>query len=543
MTTALIDAPLLLGSEVPRIFTAPLRELTDDTTDGFAAIAFAEEIMGLRLFPWEKWLLIHGLELLPDWTYRFRTVIVSAARQNGKTLILVVLALWHMYAKGSRTVLATAQDLGKAEDTWAAAVEWAQENEELNDLIRKVVLAHPKRLMVMNPQIEKICEYRVATASRRGPRGFTGDFILLDELREHQTWDTWAAITKTIMARPKAQCWCFSNAADALGVVLRYQRASAHRKLNWPDNDEAMQAPTLGDTDPAVEELLSSYKNIDVGWFEWSAPPKASRTDREAWKWSNPSMNWTSIEPNCITDRAIAHALATDPVDVFDTEVLCRQINTASGGPFPEGAWEACRDDMGGLLVAGKRSAICIEISTTRAAAMIAKASLADDDVAVVGIADQQPGTDWIIPWLHANRRSYNGIVVRVGAGSPVAWLAPKIEEARLPLIEWKPGEVSPAFSQLYDRVSGLQPADADHPQPWIRRTLKHLTHPGLDVAASTAAVKYLTGGAWIIDVNSSPHDVAPLYSSTGAVWGLGQLPDDGPSMYSGPDAPEVFVI
>jgi hypothetical protein len=76
----------LKGYEVPRIWTPATRELTEDTTDGFAAIAFAEKILELKLFPWEKWLLIHGLELNEDWTYRYRTVIVEAARQNGKPI-------------------------------------------------------------------------------------------------------------------------------------------------------------------------------------------------------------------------------------------------------------------------------------------------------------------------------------------------------------------------------------------------------------------------------------------------------------------------
>lgn len=248
-------------------------------------------------------------------------------------------------------------------------------------------------------------------------------------------------------------------------------------------------------------------------------------------------MNWTMIEANCITDRAIAHALRTDPIDVFDTEVLCSQIDTAAGGPFPEGAWEACRDDSAAQFVAGKKACVCVEISTTRSAAIIARASLTDDGVAVCGIADQQPGTDWILPWLQANRRSYNGVSVRVGAGSPVASIAQQVEEAKLPLIEWKAGDIGPAFGQIYDRISGKQPDGQ------IRRTFKHLSHPGLDTAATTAVRKMLAAGGWIIDVNKSPHDVAPLYSATGAVWGLAQLPDDGPSIYAGPEGREVLVF
>ena len=114
---------MILGAEIPRIFTPPRRELSQQTSDGWAAIAFAELLLDIRLFPWQKWLLIHALELNPDFTYRFRTVFVNEARQNGKTLVMIVLALWHIYAKGSRTVIATAQDLSKSEDAWASAVE------------------------------------------------------------------------------------------------------------------------------------------------------------------------------------------------------------------------------------------------------------------------------------------------------------------------------------------------------------------------------------------------------------------------------------
>jgi hypothetical protein len=54
------------GITTPRIFTPPLRELTPETSNGYAVIEFAEKFLHVHLFPWQKWLLIHGLELLPD---------------------------------------------------------------------------------------------------------------------------------------------------------------------------------------------------------------------------------------------------------------------------------------------------------------------------------------------------------------------------------------------------------------------------------------------------------------------------------------------
>lgn len=504
---------MILGCETPRIFTPPLRELTPDTTDGFAAIAFAE-LLGISLFPWQRWLLLHALELNEDWTYRFRIIIVEVARQSGKTMILVILALWHIYAKGSRTVIATAQDLANAQRAWSAAVEWAQSDEELNELIEKIVLQQPHVLKVRCPTIDKTCEYRVASASRRGGRGFTGDLILLDELREHQSWDSWGSVVNTMNARPRAQAWAFSNAGDALSIVLKYLRTSAHQSLGWPDGDA--DADILGDVDPDVADLDDDDADV-IGWFEYSAPPNAKRTDREAWAQSNPSLNHTEVTPDCVTERALASNLRTQPGHVFDQECLCRFTALSDGGPFPADSWRETLDNKA-VAAADTRSAVCVEISTSRSA-VITKAGFDEDGQPVVGVMEAKAGTDWIQGWLTANKDTYAGVVIRSGSGSPVVSLLQELTEAGLPVIEWIGAEVGAAFGQIFDRVRD--------------GTIKHLTHSGLDAAATSAATRPQPGGGWLVDVNRSPVDVAPLYAATGAVWGLSQLPDNGPSIYS----------
>ena len=264
----------LLGYTEPRIFTPAKRELTPQTSHGFAAIAFAEQMLHISLFPWQRWLLIHGLELNVDHnTYRWRVVVCEVARQSGKTLILIVLALWHMYALKSRTVIGTAQDLANAEKVWKEAVALAQADEELAEMIPTdgVYLGHPKQFLIVHNEDgrELTSEYRIASATRRGGRGFSGDLILMDELREHQNWDSWAAVTNAMNARPKAQCWAFSNAPDAFGVVLRYLRALAHRELGWPDDDEDIQGEILGEIAALPEFEDMPEVEFDTGFFEW----------------------------------------------------------------------------------------------------------------------------------------------------------------------------------------------------------------------------------------------------------------------------------
>jgi hypothetical protein len=503
----------ILGCGTPRIFTPPRRELTPETTHGFACIAFAEEVLEIKLFPWQKWLLLHALELDESGLYRFRTVVVEVARQNGKSLVMVVLALWHIYALDSRKVIATAQDLSRAEESWEDAVEWAMSNDELEPLIagtgdkdrEGIKRGHPKRLILDNK-----CEYRVASASRRGGRGFSGDLILLDELQEHQSWDSWAAVTKTAMARPRAQAWAFANAGDSLSVVLRHLRAKAHRNLGWPDGDS--DAEMLDEPDPAVAALLEIVGQVATGFFEWSAPPGALRTDMAALAQANPAMNHTEVVADCVTDRALVHALAEDPPMVFDKECMCRWVAHSDGGPFPEGTWAKTLDNEA-RPAEGAKSSVCVEVSDStrnRERTFIARAAADDDGNPVAGIWEDQLGSDWVVPWLQEHREGYSVIVLRSGAGTPALSLLDEIEAAELPLEKWSAADVSAAHGQVFDAVRDGQ--------------IKHLAHPGLDSAATSAAIKVQAGGGWIVDPKNSPTDTAPLIAVMGATWGLAHI-------------------
>jgi hypothetical protein len=55
-------------------------------------------------------------------------------------------------------------------------------------------------------------------------------------------------------------------------------------------------------------------------------------------------------------------------------------------------------------------------------------------------------------------------------------------------------------------------------------RKIRHLAHPGLDAAATSAAVKVLGQGGWVIDRAKSVTDAAPLQAVIGAVWGVETL-------------------
>ena len=110
--------------QLPSVYTPPL---TDDfETDGDRLIEFAnlawqspESPDGLTLDEWQRWLLRHVLERYPadhpkyPGRLRYRQVVISVGRQNGKSLLAAILGLYGllMHEPGAQVIsLASSTD-------------------------------------------------------------------------------------------------------------------------------------------------------------------------------------------------------------------------------------------------------------------------------------------------------------------------------------------------------------------------------------------------------------------------------------------------
>lgn len=494
----------LIGHEVPRVFTPPLRELTPDTSLGFALIAFAE-MMGVPLLPWQKWLAIHMLELLPSGQFRFRTVVLLVARQNGKSTFAQILALFFMYVVEVPLVLSTAQNLDIAEEVWQGGVEMAEGDSELTLQIDRVVRVNGKKAL----ELVNGARWKVQAATRRGGRGLSGDLVMLDELREHQTWAAWSAISKTTMARDNSLVFALSNAGDISSIVLRHLRMQAHKALGDPDG--LWIDPTTGE--PIAEEVIDLDDDElptdeTLGIFEWSAKPGRSTRDRKGWQEANPSLGHT------ITEKAILAALVSDPEWTFRTEVLCQWFDGATEGPFPSGTWAGSTDPTS-ALAADSRVVYGIDTSWDRTMTRIAIAGFRPDGLPHFEVVASRAGTDWVIPWLTSpdRTRKPDGVVWQVN-GAPVSSLTDALRESKLPLIEWAGSDLSRATGQFYDAIAHLDDDEKHAPLAY------HRPQPALDVAANTALPK-AAGDGWLWDRSKSPADISPLVAATGALWAL----------------------
>ena len=458
-----------LGHAEPRLWTPPLRDLTPETSAGFEACAFADDVLGITLMPWQRWLFEHMLELNPDGTFRFRTVLIQVARQNGKSTFAQVLSLWRMFVDRAGLVIGTAQNLDVAEEVWTGAVDMAEGCPDLRVEIEAVDRTNGKKAL----RLTSGERYKVAAASRRGGRGLSGDLVLLDEIREHQTWDAWAAVTKTTMARPKPQIVALSNAGDESSVVLNHLRG-------------------LG------IQTLEGQGDQSVGLFEWSAPEDCDLDDPQMWARANPSLGFT------ITEDAVSGARATDPEWIFRTEVLCQRVLRRSDAVIAPGRWMA---NAGAGSIDGA-VAVFVDVRIDRSASVIAVCGRDGDgipQVELVKVLDES-GTEWVIPKVRLMLDAWDVLAVGVRSAGPSASLIDGLrqvcEDDGTTFAKVGSGEFAGMCGGFYDAA--------------MTGNLRHRDDPALTAALVDAKRhKVVEGWSWErLDVDV---DAAPLVAVTGA--------------------------
>lgn len=464
----------LTGCPVPRLWTRPLRRLTRTTTRGYEVIDFARNVLGEPLLPWQEWLVIHALELLPDSTFRFRTVIAMVARQNGKTSLSRTLALWRLYVDGARLVLGAAQDVSIAREVLTAATDMAQSVPDLAaeiDVVRRTNGDEYLKLVGGG-------RYKITASTRSAGRGLSVDHLTMDEIREQRDWAAWSALSKTTIARPHSQIWALSNAGDHQSVVLNHLR------------------------DAALSE-----RDASIGVFEWSAPDGCALDDPAAWTQANPALGHT------ISETAIRGALATDPPDVFRTEVLCQRID-ALNSAIDLAAWRACADPAGTMTDLRDRVIVCLDVAPDGGhVTLVAAADTPDGRVRVEPVAAWTSTED--------ARRDLPDLLARVNPagiawfpGGPAAVLAPELRGGTWGEAYGITGaEVAEACQGIADLVAS--------------RRIVHPMDPLLD-AHVAGATKFHVGDGWRFVRRGAGH-VDAAYAAAGAVHHLRTRPDEIP--------------
>lgn len=347
----------ILGHTEPRLWTKPLRELTPETSYGFNVIKFANDILKQPLDPWQEWVAIHAGELLPDGRPRFRQVLLLVARQNGKTHLLKVLTLFWMFVEKHPQLLFTSTTLKRATEGF----EEVEKTALANSALRKLVLRtkhQPGDTYMSTTQSSKLTTEAV---NRKTGRGMTLHRLMMDELREHQTWDAYnAAIPATIAVRD-AQTFMTSNAGDEKSEVLNSLQKSA---------------------EDGVDERL--------GIFGYIAPDGCDIEDPSAWAAANPNLGRRLDHSVLIGAAARAKKNGGDEEAFFRTEHLCQRVKKMNAAVNPA-AWEAGVTDRT-LAAYRSRVVLCLDVSLDSLHATLCAAAQIDEKVVHVEVVKAWDG-------------------------------------------------------------------------------------------------------------------------------------------------------
>jgi hypothetical protein len=506
------------GITIPRIYTPPLRPLTPETTLGFEAIEFAEDILGLTLTPWQEWFLKAVLELREDGTFRFRTVLMLIARQNGKTTVMEVLILWQLYVNEAELVIGTAQKLDVAEKTLLQTYGLAKKTPELAEHIpSRGGIVKKNGSFAMN--LRSGASYVAQACNEDGGRSMTANMTFVDELRSQKNYDGWDAITATTVSVRSGIDIAVSNAGTNASVVLNDIRKKAHGRPVMTPNGLMVDPDKLYKKDEALPEYDDS-----LGIFEWSAEPSAEVTDPYAIRQANPSLEYTSL-----TMRSLLSKAANLKEGSYRTEHLCQKVEAIFVSPFADGVWEAGVDKNSGISEKG-RFVFCIEVARDRSSASIGVAGYREDGNIHIEIVAQRTGTYWVKKWIEKRQDDPNLIGVALQSkGAPVSSFMSngEFDDLTCDIIEWTGPELTRGTSTFFDLVkktylSRVEGVNMDDPEDETAgRLLFHLDgQPALDLAVQNAAKRNL-GDAFQWDRQKSPIDIAPLNAVTGAVWAL----------------------
>lgn len=505
----------LRGRTEPRLWTKPLRELAPETSHGFSVIEFALQVLGVKLYPWQKWLLIHALELNEDGTYRFRKIFVLVGRQNGKTLLLTVLTLWWLFMDSDSfpehlpasqfLILGTAQNLDIAEEAWDEALKKCDPEPDEDDAplaipdlqaeARKPVRTNGKKSL----RLRNGAKYEPRAASRMGGRGKSAARVIMDEMREQQTWDIWGSVSKTKNAIFNSQLWGISSAGDAKSVVLGTLRKGLIKTIQ--DHERYVESGIQ-----TLEEFANTH-DVASALFEWSAPEGAPLLDIDGILQANPSVGHKPM----FFESIWSDLLGDEPEGTKRTEILCQWVTVLTETYIDGQDWDKLADE-GSVIADDSRMVLAIDTSADRSKTYIAVAGYRPDGLVHVEVIARRAGMLWAVPYVKkvAEKQGIKYVAVQ-SRGCAAAEFVEPLKTAGFTVVEVSGTVLLNSAGRLKDRVRD--------------RLVRHRSQPALNLAISGGVVALLSKiPVW--DRVGSVVDVAPAVAVTNALLGLETLPE-----------------
>ena len=425
-------------------------------TDGPRAARIARALFGVELLDWQRFALDHGLARDGD-HYRYRTVVVTVARQNGKSVILRGVTGDRMVGTDEATVALMSQDRAAAKEVLFEPIadafdadKWAPFRAKVrrsNGFERIHLAALGSRLVLLSP-------------TEKGAHGYSLDLAMVDEAWSLFDFRVPQAITPTQIARPDPQLWIVSTAGTEQSVWLR----------------------SLVDVGRAGRPGLL--------YLEFSAPAGLDIDDPVGWRSANPSLEQT------VSLDALADARTKLPESEFERAHLNRWT-VAAEAVIPGGLWAACLDPAVTLAAAGV--VFAFDVAHDRSATAIAAASNVGGRLAVE-LIEYRAGTEWVLPRLVELAARWTSSAVVANNAGPSRNLVEVAPMAGVNVEAYNMGQYVAACGTFYDLVA--------------EGRLAHRGQGVLDLAVATAGRRNLSG-SWVFGRSPKGADIAPLVAAT----------------------------
>jgi phage terminase large subunit-like protein len=255
----------------PNRFTPPLSK--DFESDGYALIRLVELAWrspenpdGLKLDEWQKWLLIHLLERNPashqsrPGLLRYRQVVVSMGRQNGKSVLGAILGLYGllMHEPGAQ-VLSLASSTEQATIIYDRVLYVIRNNPSLAKRFRRTT--ETRGIVTADGG----SRYHVKPAKESALQGIPASLVLFDELHLANK-GMWSASVLGTSQRANGLVVGITTAGDESSVTLAELYEFGSRSC---------------DGDPSLDSF---------GFFCWEAPLDAEITSPDAIRAANPAV-------------------------------------------------------------------------------------------------------------------------------------------------------------------------------------------------------------------------------------------------------------
>ena len=324
---------------LPSRFTPPLSE--DFPTAGNTVIQIAETFVRiperqnekLKLAEWQKWLLRSILEKYPvnhpdpekAGRLRYKQVVISIPRKNGKSLLGSILALYGLLAH----------------ESGAEVISVASSKDQAN-IVYRTVLNQILNSPYLKPRFRKTTEFRgIYTSDMTGryivmgnrassAQGSHPSMVIFDELHVGNP-DLWTAMN-------------LGSATRKDGIVIGITTAG--------DDSSLLLNSLYGKGELAIAGNAELER---FGFFCWEAPTECALDDRAAVESANPNLvegllSWTNIQTE----------LATMP-EVDARRYRLNQFVAASNSWLPAGLWQALPHGE-----VDKTQPVCIAVERTQ---------------------------------------------------------------------------------------------------------------------------------------------------------------------------------